>query len=237
VNVKPTVIAVISTKDLRSFFATPLAYLVGVPYTVLMGWYFYSSLVDTRSGELQTYFSGLHFLLLLTAPLLTMRTIAEERRAGALEMVFVRPVRELEITFGKWIAAVAILIILSYPLVPFLGVVLHLADPDVGILLAQLLGTGLLAALLVAVGIAASAAVESQLVAAFSAFAVAMVQWFADAGAGGIPNWVLRLAALRPRLVSFRYGVVSAEDGLFFVAWTLAWLFVANLLLTVARRR
>ncbi|HEV7861203.1 MAG TPA: ABC transporter permease subunit [Acidimicrobiia bacterium] len=233
---RPGTIGVIARRDLHGFFATPLGYLVGVPFMFLTGWLFYSSLISSRSGELPSYFDNLHFLLLVTVPLVAMRVIAEESRTRSLDLLMVRPLSETEIVTGKWVAVVAVLAVLTGPLVPFLAFVLRASDPDLGVLGAQVASTVLLVAYLAALGVAASSLAQSQIAAAVAATSIGLIQWFADSASSALPSTLVNTVALRPHLAGFAYGLLSFNDVAFFVLWSAIWLVCARLVVVAVRR-
>src|SRR5688572_32508714 len=102
-----------------------------MPLLALSGWYFYSVLVGDRTSELRRYFSQLEFLLLLTVPLFSMRSIAEERRSGSLDLLLVRPVGEGAVVLAKMAGIVAtVLALLTPAFALFLASVARLGDPD-----------------------------------------------------------------------------------------------------------
>ena len=84
-------------KELRSFFNSPVAYIVIVVYLVILGWFFTSNLFINNLATLRTVFEMTPFLLLFFAPAMTMRLISEEKKAGTLELLITKPIQESEI--------------------------------------------------------------------------------------------------------------------------------------------
>ena len=126
----------VTRKELRSYFAFPLVYVLSGIFLVLAGYYAYTDLVffvtiafsrDIIQNYWQLLFSDIRLCLLLTLPFITMRLFAEERKLGTIELLYTYPLRDGEILGGKYLASVAIFIMmlaltLLYP-------ILHLQHP------------------------------------------------------------------------------------------------------------
>lgn len=168
------------SKELRSYFFSPVGWVAAVIY------YFFRSFdVASLSGQFTglgqdvevfsiqyTFLTSNFLLILLVPPLLTMRTFAEEKRTGSLEVLLTAPVRDVEVVVGKWLAALmffaglfvpGLLVMLVFPGDPFLAV-----DLPLGPVLAGHLGLFLLGALLISVGVFFSALTENLLLAALA---------------------------------------------------------------------
>ena len=98
----------IFARELRSFFNSPVAYIVIVVFLVILGWFFTSNLFIANISTLRTVFEMTPFLLLFFAPAITMRLISEEKKSGTLELLITKPVKEFEIIAGKFLAAWAL---------------------------------------------------------------------------------------------------------------------------------
>ena len=81
-------------KELRSFFNSPVAYIVIIVYLIILGWFFTSNLFIYNIASLRTVFEMTPFLLLFFAPAMTMRLISEEKKAGTLELLVTKPITE-----------------------------------------------------------------------------------------------------------------------------------------------
>src|SRR5271168_1070163 len=112
----------VTRKELRSYFAFPLVYVLSGVFTVLVGWYAYSDLVYfvtiAFAHDIMQNYWGLMFsdiavkCLLLTLPFITMRLFAEERKLGTIELLYTYPLRDGEILGGKYLASVAIFVMM-----------------------------------------------------------------------------------------------------------------------------
>jgi ABC-2 type transport system permease protein len=190
----------IAAREVRAYFTSPLAYVVIGVFLLLSGYIFWASLV--RFSELclrfasNPYFSsqlnvndmvvrplfgtmGIIFLLLL--PVVTMRLLAEERRAGTAELLFTSPVTSGQVVLGKYLGAACLLVVmigvtLTYPIL----ILNSGAGPDMKPTLVGYLGVLLMGLALLAIGLFFSALTDNQIVAAVSAFGAFLMLWVID---------------------------------------------------------
>ncbi len=95
----------VARREVKTFFSSPIAYIVLGGFLVLTGWFYFAPLFERGEASLRTFFSvaGLCFLLLV--PAVTMRAIAEERKSGTLELLLTMPVQDWQVVVGKFMAA------------------------------------------------------------------------------------------------------------------------------------
>lgn len=175
----------------------------------------------------------------LVLPLLTMRTIAEERRAGSLELLRALPVSDVALAAGKYLGVLAMAwLVLAASLVQPL--VLYLAAPiswsQIG---AGYLGALLLFAALVSLGVAISALAPTQTVAASTTFALfvgfIVADRAIDPGATGVPGEIAQISPIS-RLDGFAQGLIDLGSITYYLALTGIGLLVAPLALAAHRR-
>jgi ABC-2 type transport system permease protein len=180
-------------RELAAAFYTPLAYVILVVFLLWNGGTFVLLLqqfaanpeITGSRGPLQLLFGGsiLFFLpILLFCPALTMRSFAEERRAGTLESLMTAPVRDVEVVLAKYLAALLVYIVLWTPTILYALVIRKFGAVDWGALAAGYLGTLLLGAALLALGVLASALARSQVTAFIMAFALTSGLFLAGLG-------------------------------------------------------
>lgn len=176
---------VLTGREVESYFLSPLMYVVLTVFLVLNGFSFYLSVGDMQGNvDLAVRsFLGLSpfFWLnsLFVPPLLTMRVIAEERRAGTLEGLMTAPVADLAVVVAKYLGALSFFVAMWVPsLLYLLMLKSYGALPDPGILATSYLGIFLLGALLVAVGVLASSLSPNQVVAAILAIVFNLMFWY-----------------------------------------------------------
>jgi ABC-2 type transport system permease protein len=222
----------IAKREFRSYFDSPLAYVVmclsflalGVAFFILRGGFW-----QTDRATVQKVFEYTPWgLSLLVVPVVTMRLVAEERRSGTLEMLITLPVRDSDVIGGKYLGALGLVLVLLvgtliYPLAIFKAP-WHLGPLDLGPVWSGYFGLLLFSAAAVAIGLLISCFVESQAVAFFITFAVLGTLWFFDdlaevAGQNTVAG-VLRYVSFQTRLSGFWRGLIDTRDVIYFVSVT-----------------
>lgn len=234
-------------KEMRSYFASPIAYAVFTIFLVISGYFFYTILtffslismqasmnpglatgLNVTDGILRPFFSDVSVVLLFMMPLITMRLFAEERKQGTLELLLTYPVRDGEILLGKFIAATALsaLLLLSTIVYPILLV--FWSEPELYPILTGYLGLLLLAMAFISLGLLFSSLTENQIVAAALAFGALLMFWIIGWGATlAEGDWALlfRQLSILEHLTSFARGVVETKDVGYYVGLTSFFLF------------
>ncbi len=216
-------------KELRTYFASPMIYIVGAAFLSLSGYYFYTDLikfvtygfgVNIMENFWQLLFLDIRRFLLLCVPFLTMRLFAEEKRLGTIELLFTYPLRDGEIVWGKFGAAVVAVGALLAPtlLYPFL---LYRVQPHPLLpVFAGYLGLFLLAVLFVSCGIFISALTESQVVAGVVTGGVLFALWAVSWNEAAIdPEYLtlMRAISMFDHFHGFSVGVIDFRDIAYFV--------------------
>jgi len=230
---------IIAKREFRSYFDSPLAYVViCLSYLVLGGFFFVGVgggfwQIDrasvSRLFELAPY--GLAFLVV---PVVTMRLIAEEKRSGTLEMLITLPVKDSDVIMGKYLGAMGMLMVLVlttavYPLVMFWKP-WNLGPLDTGPVFAGYLGLVLFCAAAAAIGLLLSSLTESQSIAFFLTVFVLIVLWLTGSlarWAGGSFGNVLNFIAFDSRYSGFSRGLIDTRDMVFFLSVTATCLVVS----------
>ena len=175
--------AALLRKELLELFATPVAYLVVAVFWLASGTFFTFSLLFLRAGEMVNGFHNLSLLLLFIAPLLTMRSVAEETSRGTLELLFALPLGAATIVAAKFAALLCLLLLLLGGSASALIPLALYAQPDWGPIIGGYLGLLLFGAAVLAIGLAVSCCWQSQAAAAVVTWGVLLWFWFADYGA------------------------------------------------------
>jgi ABC-2 type transport system permease protein len=217
-------------KETRALFASPIAYAVIAVFLLLSGYTFAITLVVTRQATLVHIFFQAAMQMVLLVPLVTMRQFAEERRTGTLELLLTAPVREIEIVLAKFLACLAVVLVPAALTFSYALVLAAYGEPDWGPVYAGYLGIVMLAAALVAVGLAVSALTANQIVAAVVSLGLFGILWAIDGLAALLPapidNWLLGLSLLA-RFTPFAVGAFYTSDFGFFLSVILLGLFLA----------
>ncbi|MFW6195475.1 MAG: ABC transporter permease [Chloroflexota bacterium] len=158
-------ISTIALKEIRTYFASPMAYVVAAAFLAITGFFFVASVSDVFSeASIRGYIAGAIFFMVFLAPALTMRLLAEEQKLGTLEILMTSPVREWEIVLGKFIAALVMMLLMIAGTLYFLILLLWYGNPDIGPVFTGYLGLLLYGCATLSVGLMASALSSNQLV-------------------------------------------------------------------------
>ncbi len=229
----------IAKREVFSYFVSPVAYVVttvwlvwcGLQYYILAGLFAGSPNISASMNPLSAFFGGsvLFFIpLLVFAPVLTMRLLAEERHTGTLEPLLTAPVTTLEVVLGKYAASVVFWIALWLPTLLYVWLTAQYGDVDLGAVAASYVGVIGIGLYYMAIGLAMSALAKNQIVAALLSFMV-----LAGLFAGGLLGYLETFAAQREvidyislwgHMQSFSKGIVDSRFLVFDV--TAAGLFV-----------
>jgi ABC-type uncharacterized transport system involved in gliding motility auxiliary subunit len=211
----------VARRELRAYLVAPSTYGVAVAFLALTGMVFFRVTDGAREASLRFWFPNLAFVLLVTAPILTSRLVAEEWRSRHLDILLSRPITPAGLVVGKWLAAVGLFLALLVPTFAYVGFLATWGVPDWPPMVASYLGAVLLAALFCAVGTMTSAFTPTSVAAGLGAFALLVVAQLANGVAA------FRSVSFQPHLEGFARGAPSLEDALYFVSGTAAALVVA----------
>ncbi len=219
-------------REFKAYFTTPIGYvfLALMAFSQGMG---FSDLYKYGSADISYIFSTfLSFAaIFLLIPVLTMRTMSEDRRQKVDQVLITSPVSLYSIVFGKFFATLAIFM-LGYSLSPVFQIIIAFQGVTVNwlIFIGNLLGVMLIGAALIALGIFISALTESQLVAAVASFAATIVLYLMDGIAESIGvKWVTKLVewiSFVGRYNTFTQGVIDYSNAVFFLGFAAIFIFL-----------
>lgn len=219
-------------KEMRSYFVSPIPYVLCAIFTAFMGWWFFESRgfwEISRRASLEVFFTIVPWVLLFLVPGITMRLWSEEARGGTLEMLLTAPVRSWQLVGGKFLSAWALLALCLLATLPVAITISSLGDLDWGPVVGGYLGTLLLGAALLALGLWVSALTTHQIVAylltAVAILALILLQFVAGQTGGGLGS-VLERLSVATRFEALGRGVIDVRDVLYFVTFTLFFLYL-----------
>jgi ABC-2 type transport system permease protein len=193
----------IAKREVFSYFVSPVAYVVslvwllccGQQFLVFTGMYAGTPSLGASGSPLTMFFGGsvlIYILLLVFAPILTMRLLAEERHTGTLEPLMTAPVTSLDVVMGKYLAALVFWVVLWLPTGVYAWQTSFFGSVDLGTVFATYVGVFGIGLYYMAIGLAMSAMAKNQIVAAMLTFMVLFGLFL-----GGLLSFVESLAAYR----------------------------------------
>ncbi len=168
-------IATIFFKEFKSYFLSPIAYIVLSVYLILTNFLFFQSFFVINQAEMRNYFSILPWVFLIFIPAVTMRLWSEEKKEKTLELMLTWPVKEVELVTAKFLGAVAFLFIAFLLSITIPITIALLGDPDEGVILASYIGAALLGCAYISIGLFCSSLTENQIIAFLLGAAVSFV--------------------------------------------------------------
>jgi ABC-2 type transport system permease protein len=232
----------ITSRELRAYFVSPIAYVVGALFLVAMGYLFSLILINSQDASMRGTFSNMTFLLVVLAPALTMKLLAEEQRMGTIELLLTAPVHDWQVVVGKFLGSlITFAVIFLGPTLYYVLILFVFGTPDPGPLATGYLGILFLGGSFLAIGVFTSSLTQNQVIAYFAGLVVLILLWIADAaggfaGTGPLSDALAYLAITRHYNDFFR-GVVDTTDIVYSLSVIVVSLFLATQVLQTRRWR
>ncbi len=248
----------IAVKDYRTYFTSPMGYILIAGFMLIMGWMFFNSLTyftlqnlqykqfgmgkgaSLTEGIVKPFLGNMNVVLLFFAPFITMRLFAEERKLQSIQLLLTSPITLTELVVGKFLSALflvgtMVLLTAIYPII-----LVAYGNPDVGTLFTSYLGTLLLASCYLSAGVFFSSTTENQIVAGALTFATGLFFWlinWASQSAGPVLGDVLEYLSLIQHYNNFSQGLLTTTDLIFYISFIGLGLFFTHRVLDSYRWR
>lgn len=242
-------ILAVCKRELKTYFTSPIAYVVLGIFLVLAGYLFYSHLAiySLRSFQAMSdphsetalsvtewvtrpLFDNLGILLLFMMPMLTMRLFAEEKKTGTIELLMTFPIKDLEVLLGKFSACLLVLLVMLSPTFLYMLILAYFGSVEWGPVFTGYLGLFLLGSAFMAMGILFSSLTENQIVAAVLSFGALIIFWvlgWAADYSGATAAAVLGHLSVLEHVESFSKGVLDLKDTVYYLTFIGFCLFLA----------
>jgi len=230
---------IICRKELNSYFASPIAYILLILFGVIFGYFFWTALrffvltgiesqmrgqnfpMNLNEQIIRPLLSNVAVIGLFFIPMITMRLFAEEKRTGTIELLATSPVRDGEIIVGKWLASLILYsCLLLFTAVNF-AFLFKYGNPDWTPLAIGYLGLLLQAGALLAIGTFISTLTKNQIVAGTATFGICILLWVIGwIGEFETATWarVLSYFSVVVHFETFARGVLDTKDAVFYAA-------------------
>jgi len=239
-------VLVIFKRELRSYFATPLAYVFIVIFLVLAAVFTFQvgGFFERGQADLQPFFRWHPWIYLVLVPAISMRLWAEERNSGSIELLMTMPLTLWQAVVGKFLAAwvfAGVALLLTFPIWITVN---YLGSPDNGAIVAAYVGSWLMAGGFLAIGTCLSAATRNQVIAFVTAALVGFVFLLAgfplvlDLVRGVVPTALVDTIASLSFLTHFEAiskGVIDIRDLVYFAALIAFWLAATAIVLDLKK--
>lgn len=229
----------IARKELKTYFTSPIAYIVLALSAFILGYFFYFALyffvqrgmdpemmgraipMNVNESIVRPMLMNFSVICLFLLPMITMRLYAEEKRSGTIELLLTSPVRDLELILGKLLAALLLFGgIVGIALVN-LSVLFFFGNADWKPMAAGFLGVILMGGAFLSFGMLLSTFTKNQIVAGVIAFAVFLLLFVLDwvtAYGSGTASRVIAYMSLTTHFENFSKGVIDLSDVVFYAS-------------------
>jgi ABC-2 type transport system permease protein len=230
-------IMAIADKELRSYFSSPIAYIIIGFFLLPFGVFFYLYLTSfVRQSMQQAQFGGAmnlnqqviryvlqnaSVIILFIMPMITMRTYSEEKRSGTIELLLTSPLTDVEIILGKFFGALGLYIAMLAVTLPHMGILFYYGNPEWRPVVAAYLGLLLMGGAFVSLGLLISSTTNNQIVAGIVTFVVFLllwiIGWFADTAGptiGPITSWL----SITEHFDDFSKGIIDTKHVLYYLS-------------------
>ena len=203
-------------KEFKSYFFSPVGYVFIGLFLIMFSIFFYTDVFYYQSTNFEyIFYSGATILTFIT-PILTMRTLAEERKSGTEQLLLTSPISITKIVLGKFISATLIVVITELCTFMYFGILSFFGTPHLTTALVTLLGFLLLAMSYISFGLLASSITENQIVAGVITVGFFILTWF-------LPNFsdIFTNFSLINIFTNFPSGQIDIADTVTFVTFTI----------------
>jgi ABC-2 type transport system permease protein len=230
-------IIAIADKELRSYFASPIAYIIVGFFALPFGVFFYLYLeaflrqsmqmaqfggsLNVNQQVIRLVLQNASVIILFVMPMITMRTYAEEKRSGTIELLLTSPVTDLQIIVGKFLGALGLYIAMLLVTLLYIAILFVYGHPEWRPLVAAYLGLLLMGGAFLSLGLFISSTTDNQIVAGIISFVVFLllwiVGWFADSAGptvGPITSWL----SITEHFEDFSKGVIDTKHVLYYLS-------------------
>jgi ABC-2 type transport system permease protein len=214
-------ILTIAGKELRGYFASPIAYVVIGLFALLFGWFFYVplSFFNRQSMQMSMGMGGnlninqmliapmltnATVVILFIMPMITMRTYSEEKRSGTIELLLTSPLTDTQIILGKFLGAMGLYAAMLAVTLLHMGILFLYGNPEWKPVMTGYLGLLLMGGSFLSVGLFISSLTKNQIVAGMATFAVFLMLW--------VINWIGSFVGPTAQAILSQLSIVDHFD-------------------------
>jgi len=249
----------ICKKEIKTYFTSPIAYVVITVFLVLVGFFFYSLIWWFNSQSMQMarnpyyyqqlninqmvyspLFHNISIILLLMIPLLTMRLFSEEKKIKTDELLYTSPLSVNQIILGKYFASLMVLAVMLALTGVLSFFTFAYGNPETVPVLNGYLGLFLMGASFIAIGIFFSSLTENQIVSAILTFGALLLFWilnWASYSAGGFWRGVLNYLSFFQHFDDMTKGILDTTDVVYYISFSFFGLFLTHSVIQSRRWR
>jgi ABC-2 type transport system permease protein len=244
-----TNILAIANKELRSYFASPIAYIVIGLFAALYGFFFWAILqyfvaqsmqmgqfgmqgpqsMNVNQQLIRPLIQNVTILVLFLMPMVTMRTYSEEKRSGTIELLLTSPLSDFQIIMGKFLGAMALYLVMLAVSLIHIAILFIYGHPEWKPILTAYLGLVLLGGCFISLGLFISSLTKNQIVAGIVTFAVFLFLWiitWIGSFSGPTVDKLTTYVSIIDHLDDFGKGVIDTTHVIYYLSFMTFGLFL-----------
>jgi ABC-2 type transport system permease protein len=239
-------ILAIAGKELRGYFASPIAYIVIGAFALLFGYFYYAAVAFFNRQSMQMsmgmggsmninemlvtpVFVNATVMMLFLLPAITMRTYSEEKRSGTIELLLTSPVTDTEIILGKFLGAMGLYASMLAVTLIHVGLLFWFGNPEWKPIASAYVGLLLMGGCFIAVGLLISSLTKNQIVAGVVTFAVFLMLWVINwigVFVGPTAQAILSHLSITDHFDDFSRGVIDTKHVVYYISFISLGLFL-----------
>jgi ABC-2 type transport system permease protein len=239
-------ILAIAQRELNAYFGSPIAYVLIGFFALLFGWFFYVPLAFFQQQSMQAGMNPMQtmnisqmligptlmnttVIMLFLFPLITMRTYAEEKRSGTIELLLTSPVTDVQIIIGKFLGAMALYACMLAVSLIHIAILFRYGNPEWKPILTGYLGLLMMGGCFLSLGLFISSLTKNQIVAAMATFAVFLMLWVINwigTFVGPTTQAVLAHLSLTEHFDDFARGIIDTKHVVYYLSFMAFGLFL-----------
>jgi ABC-2 type transport system permease protein len=237
----------IAGKELRGYFASPIGYVLIGFYALLFGWFFYTlvafferqsmqmapgqpgSALNVNQMLVSPLLMNATVIMLLVFPLITMRTYAEEKRSGTIELLLTSPITDLQIILGKFLGALALFAAMLAVTLVHMAILFIYGNPEWKPIATGYLGLLLMGGSFLSLGLFISSLTKNQIVAGMITFSVFLLLWvinWVSTFVGPTAQTVLNYLSITEHFDDFAKGIIDTKHVVYYLSFIATGLFL-----------
>jgi len=212
-------ILTIFKKELKSYFYSPVAYIVIVVFLIITGWFFTSSLFVAGVISMRNVFDIIPFIFLFFIPAISMRTFSEEKKSGTIELLLTKPITDFEIVIGKFLSTFGLAALTLVPTFIYVFSLKMLGPVDFGSIFSAYIGLLLMCGIYIGIGLFASSLTENQVIAFIISFLIIFILFMLNKILMFVPAPIvpiLEYISTDYHFSSITRGVIDSKDLIYY---------------------
>ena len=221
-------------KEFRTYFVSPIAYIVISIFLLVTGWFFFSTFFLYSQASLRNFFSLLPIIFAFVVPAITMRLFSEEFNVGSYETLLTMPVTFIDVVLGKFMASVAFIVAMLIPTLAYPITIGFLGELDWGPDAGGYIGAILLGAAFSAIGLLSSSLTRNQIIAFITGMAICFCLVMIDKMLFFFPRFSLvffQYLGAGHHFQNISKGIIDSRDILYFLSISFIGLYGTHLVL------